>query len=239
MNPVETVLHLGLPIVGLIVLLVLGLLFSCYVKLVTVLGIVRVGLGVGSLPSVFVTSGLALVLTFFVMYPVIIQSSSAADAVFKQEGKAENVLREEALNVATETWKQFVLIRANKKDIQHFIELAHRIDENNGANRESSALTRGNSVNKENVPNTIEEQNSWRILAPAFLVSELRSAFATGLSIFLPFLVIDLVIASVLAAIGFEQINPCYVSFPFKLLLFVMLDGWGLITTNLLNTYVS
>ena len=79
--------------------------------------------------------------------------------------------------------------------------------------------------------------DSWQVLAPAFLISELKRAFKTGLTLFLPFLVIELVVANILVAVGLTRLAPEYVALPFKILLFVVLDGWALITTNLVSTY--
>jgi flagellar biosynthesis protein FliP len=213
-DPISTIGQLGLSAFTVFFLFLLVLVLSSYIKLATVLGIVRIGFGVDSLPSTLITGGLALVLSFFVMWPTISSSCSSMDRVLGTEVVTDE-LRAKALNAGLLEWKQFVERHANPEDRQRFLEIANR-----GATAE-----------------TIEQDDSWRVLAPAFLVSELKEAFATGLSLFLPFLVIDLLVASVLAALGSEHISSGLVSFPFKILLFVMVDGWAIITTNLVASY--
>lgn len=192
-------------------LLFLVFVLSAYVKIVTVLGILRVGLGTDSIPSMLVTSGLAFVLSLFVMYPTLAAWGGAAA---QQRGGAGYY------RTGLDEWRQFLSAHAHSEEKTRFANLAARLD---GAAPPSAASA----------------GESWRVLAPAFLSSELKEAFATGLSLFMPFLVIDLLIATVLAGVGLERLNPVAVAFPFKLLLFVMVDGWSLITINLASTYAA
>ncbi len=214
MDPISTIGQLGLSAFSVFFLFLLVLVLSSYIKLATVLGIVRIGFGVDSLPSTLITGGLALVLSFFVMWPTISQSCESMDRVLRS-GVVDDQLRARALNAGLLEWKQFVERHAEEEDRKRFLEIANR--------------GKGTEVQ--------EAEDSWRVLAPAFMVSELKEAFATGLSLFLPFLVIDLLVASVLAALGSEHLNSALVSFPFKVLLFVMVDGWAIITTNLVASY--
>ena len=216
---------LGFSLLGLAILVFFALLFSSYVKIVTTLGILRIGLGFRSLPSAFVTGGLALVLAFFVMYPTVRASLGAMDQSLRvSSGASQSSARIRALDAALSTWSKFLMRHAHEKEVEKFINTAAELD-----SKESGILASDEQK--------LKMKSSFRVLAPAFVVSELKEAFATGLTLFLPFLVIDLLVASILIAVGLQQLNPAIVSLPFKLLLFVMLDGWSLITTNLVATY--
>jgi flagellar biosynthesis protein FliP len=218
---------IGLSAFSVGLLLILALTLSCFVKLVTVLGVVRMGLGFGGLPSVFITGGLAAALSFFIMFPVLEKSSRAMDEVFRSSSSGiDDQLRARAFDAGLAEWKTFLIRHAHRDEIDRFAEIAGRID----ARAERSPAQPGSVIE-----GTL--QDSWRVLTPAFIVSELKEAFATGLSLFLPFLIVDLVVAQLLLAVGLDRMNPATVSFPFKLLLFVMVDGWGLISANLAATY--
>lgn len=202
--------NFGLPLVSVVLLALLALLFSSYVKIVTVLGILRAGLGAASLPAVVVTSGLALVLSIFVMFPTLQGVTKAMHAEVRNGSSQAQVL---AAGLAR--WKAFLERHADEDTTEEFAKLAAKSD---GSAPEAHVST-------------------WRVLGPAFVVSELKRAFATGLSIFLPFLAIDLIVANLLVAVGLVHFSPLIASLPLKLLLFVVVDGWGLITTNLVETY--
>ena len=218
--------ELGLSAVALAFLLFVALLLSSYVKIVTVLGMVRLGFGIGSLPATFVTGGLALALSFFVMYPQLRESGAAMDNVLKSRSPVTDRDRAQAVNAGIAEWKKFVETHSQRTEVERFQGIAKRLDDKFRASR-----------GEANVAQPPVEANSWRVLAPAFVISELREAFQTGLSIFLPFLVVDLLVAVALTGVGMDRLNPALISFPFKVLLFVTLDGWGLITSNLVSTY--
>lgn len=201
-----------------------ALIFSCYVKVATVLGIVRIGIGFESLPGAFVTGGLALAVSLLVMYPTIRDSSASLEQSYKDGGNQgdSDVRRGKALEAGFEKWKQFVLRRVNQEEADRFSVLAQKLDGGVGApTPEQTKIYR----------------ESWRVLAPAFIVSELKDAFSTGLTIFLPFLLIDILVATLLAAVGYVEVNPMVVGLPLKLLLFTLVDGWSVITANLISTY--
>lgn len=211
--------NLGFSAIALGLIIVLAAMLSCYVKLVTVLSIVRAGLGANNLPSAFVTTGLALMLTLLVMYPTIENATNAIDQKLKaNEGAVQNSFT--SLDPAILVWKDFLKKHAGKKETEQFVKVAQKL-------------------NKNSQIENAELESSFRILAPAFLVTELKAAFATGLNLFLPFLIIELLIANLLTGLGMPQLQPSFVSLPFKILLFVMVDGWTLITTNLVATYAS
>ena len=217
--------ELGFSALGLGLLFFLALLFSAYVKIVTVLGMVRAGFGIGSLPGAFVTSGLALALTFFVMFPSLRDSAAAVDGSLRGKLNASDRDRAQAVSAGISEWKKFIELHARKSEVERFQAIAVKLDKKPPPTAGVDAAQKAKEV-------------SWRVLAPAFIVSELREAFQTGLSIFLPFLVIDLLVAIGMAAVGIDRLNPVFVAFPLKLLMFVLLDGWSVITTNLVSTYV-
>lgn len=206
----------GFSFFSILAFLFVVLILSSYVKIVTVLGILRVGIGFDSIPSSLVTTGLAVVLSFFVMQPVIEQSAKNMNDAKSLAGDTASS-KQQILDAGLSEWKKFLILHAHESEVNNFAESALVVDGKSPA---------------EKIDTT-----SWRALAPAFLVSELKEAFATGLSLFLPFLVLDLFVATILLAVGYEDLNPHLVAFPFKLMLFVMVDGWSLITTNLVETY--
>ena len=211
----EFLSNLGFSFVPVLLLVLLALVFSSYIKIITVLAIVRAGLGSMSLPGAFVTGSLALALSFFVMYPTIDSSLKAMDgALASAAGQSANLRQARAVDAGIKEWKKFLVKQSDGEIVNKFVSKINNNPE------EAEGL-----------------KSSWRVLAPSFFVSELKAAFATGLSLFLPFVILDLCIAHVLVALGLSRLDPLVVSLPFKILLFVMVDGWTLISTNLVGTY--
>ena len=205
--------------VALVLCLMFILSISAYVKIVTILAIIRVGFGTSSIPTALITGILAFGLSFFVMYPVIQDSVSRVN-INNQK------ITEQDLNLLLEPWKNFVLSNVDQEMIDKYSEIAFKVD----------AQYYNYELNE--YPQFHEfHSNSWRVLVPAFLVSELSKAFATGLLLFLPFLIIDLLIASLMSAMTIQGLSVQAVSFPFKILLFVMVDGWTLLTGNMLLSF--
>ena len=225
MSFLELISQANLPFLGLLGLIFGALLLSCFVKVATVLAIVRAGLGLESIPSAFITGGLAVVLSFFVMYPTLQNSTKAWESNLAQ-GANKNI---KALESAVEVWKGFLKQHTGEEELEQFIILAEELDKQTPEGGES----------REPEGESAEKANELRTLAPAFLITELKEAFATGLRLFLPFLVVDLLIAHILVGMGLTKLNPVLVSLPIKLMLFVLVDGWTLITTNLVTTYLS
>lgn len=219
--------RLGFSALAIIVLAGLALLFSSYVKIVTVLGILRAGLGLHSLPSAFVTGGLAFALSVFVMFPTLRDASRAMDAAAKSKPVISDVDRAAAVDAGMQEWRKFLKKHARAEELARFSDLAAQMQKRQAPASEKAS------------PDSGAYAESFQVLAPAFFVSELRAAFATGLSLFVPLLIVDLVAAAALTAAGMETLNPHAVAFPFKLLLFVLLDGWTLITSNLVATYLT
>lgn len=188
-------------VLPLVVIILFALCFSSYVKIATVFSIVRAGFGLNGLPSAFVTGSLAMVLSFFVMFPTLSASMQAMES-----NPATRI--DSGLNA----WKPFLKLNSDEAVVEKFLEVAK----------------------KDNIDT---DSSSWRILAPSFLISELRDAFRTGLNLLLPFVLIDLLVAQILAVMGVARLEPLIISLPLKVALFVWLDAWSMISVNLVNTY--
>jgi flagellar biosynthesis protein FliP len=184
-----------------------------------------------------VTMGLAICLTFSVMYPTMNEAFRQMDKVVRSaQGTITDKTRAEALNAGVLQWKSFLVHHAEADEVHKFSELADRLNR-----RESLPGAEENSFDDaqpSNIPNQLSDI-SWQVAAPAYFVSELKRAFRIGLSLLMPFILIELLTATVLVAVGLDQLSPTFVSLPFKLLVFVAVDGWTLITTNLVSSYAA
>jgi len=200
------------------------LLMTSFVKIAVVLAILKSALGVAQIPPSQIITGLALILTIYVMAPtgermlraVEPELHRGADTELLSAQGVEALVR--AVDKAKEPMREFLLRHASGRDRGVFAALALRM--RTGAERASIT------------------DRDYLVLVPAFLASELRRAFEIGFLVFLPFLVVDLVIASLLAALGMSMLPPTTVSLPFKLLLFVLADGWQLLLRGLVEGYV-
>jgi flagellar biosynthesis protein FliP len=191
--------------------LVPALLFTVtgFTRILIVLGFIRTALGTPQAPPNQVLVGIALFLTIFVMAPTFGEvKREAFDPL--QRGEITEV---QALERAEKPMREFMFRQTRSKDLALFVRLGN-VD---------SARTRAD------VPT--------HVLIPAFIVSELKTAFQIGFLIFLPFLIIDLVVASVLMSMGMIMLPPVFISLPFKILLFVLVDGWSLVTQNLVQSF--
>lgn len=187
------------------------LMMTGFTRIVIVLGLLRSALGTASSPPNQVLVGLSLFLTFFVMSPVF-------DRVYTDAYKplSENKISlETAASRAAVPMRQFMLRQTREKDLAMFAQMA-KTPEMNGP---------------EDVP--------FSVLVPAFVTSELKTAFQIGFTIFIPFLIIDLVVASVLMAMGMMMVPPATISLPFKLMLFVLVDGWQLLLGSLAQSFMT
>ncbi len=184
------------------------LLMTSFTRIVIVLGFVRTALGTPSAPSNQIIVGLSLFLTFFLMGPVIDRVNSEALRPYL-DGKITSV---QALDNAAQPLKQFMLKQTRTRDIEYFLELG-------GFG-----------------PTAIKDL-PMRVVIPAFVISELQTAFQMGFLLFLPFLVIDFLVSSVLMALGMMMMPPTTVALPLKLLLFVLVDGWHLVVRSLVQSF--
>jgi len=185
------------------------LLMTGFTRVIIVLGLLRNAMGTGASPPNAVLVGLALFLTFFAMSPVFDQIYTEAYLPLAEE----RISFEQSLQVAARPLHAFMLHHTRETDLSMFAELAHA--------------------------DTWEqpEQVPLRVLIPAFVTSELKTAFQIGFTLFVPFLIIDLVIASILMALGMMMVPPVTISLPFKLMLFVMADGWHLLLGSLVRSF--
>ncbi len=185
------------------------LMMTGFTRIIIVLSLLRQAIGTQSAPPNQVMIGLALFLTMFVMSPVI--DKIYVDAY--QPLSENQITMQEALDKGAEPLKTFMLKQTREGDLALFAKMA-QIEGINGP---------------EDVP--------LRVLVPAYMTSELKTAFQIGFAIFIPFLIIDMVVASVLMAMGMMMVSPAIVSLPFKLMLFVLVDGWQLIMGSLVQSF--
>lgn len=184
------------------------ILMTSFTRIVVVMSILRQALGLQQTPSNQVINGIALFLTFFIMTPVFDKINEAA----LQPYLNEDMPIAEAVELGKKPLMKFMLAQTRLKDLETFLEIADiQVD------------------TPEEVPITV--------LIPAFVTSELKTAFQIGFMIFIPFLIIDLVVASILMAMGMMMLSPMIVSLPFKLMLFVLVDGWNLVMGSLANSF--
>ncbi|BCD61871.1 flagellar biosynthetic protein FliP [Nitratiruptor sp. YY08-26] len=205
-------LDISLKILFLITILSLApailITVTSFTRIVIVLSLLRHALGIPQSPPNQVIIALALFLTFFIMKPVFIDINTQAIEPYMQKKIDDKT----ALDLAIKPVKKFLLQNTQKKDIQLFL-----------------------NITKERV--TKPEDISLTTLIPAFLVSEIKIAFEVAFVIFLPFLVIDLLVASILMSMGMMMIPPMMISLPFKLILFILSDGWELLIKALIESY--
>ena len=186
------------------------LMMTSFTRIIIVLAILRQALGTAQTPSNQILLGLALFITVFIMSPVLHDININA----AQPYYSEDISAAEAIELAKKPIMEFMMAQTREDDISMFIEMSgiQGID------------------GPENVPLTI--------LMPSFITSELKTAFQIGFLIFLPFLIIDLVVASVLMSMGMMMLSPLIISLPFKLMLFVMVDGWSMIVGSLASSFL-
>ena len=184
---------------------------TAFARIVIVLSLLRSAIGAQGTPPNTVLIGLALFLSFFVMQPVLEQAWS--NGIVPME--AGQVTELEGLQRAAEPFRTFMAANARPADVQLFVDMAH-------------------------LPApAIEEAPPWRALVPAFMVGELKRAFEMGFLLYLPFLVIDMVVGSVLMSLGMMMLPPNAVSLPFKLIFFVLVDGWRLVSGSLVQSFLA
>lgn len=185
---------------------------TSFTRIIVVLHFVRSALGTQTSPPNQVLVGIALFLTLFIMAPVMTQVNSECIQPFDRG----ELTQEEALNAGLKPVRKFMFEQTNRKDIRLFMEIEKK----------------SNNVSVEN-----EDEIPTLVLIPAFMISELRTAFIIGFLIYLPFIVIDMVVASTLMSMGMMMLPPTTISMPFKILLFVLADGWNLVIGQLVKTF--
>jgi type III secretion protein R len=193
-----------------------AVMVTSFTKLVVVLSLLRNALGLQQVPPNVVLNGLALVLSIYVMYPVGVEMSARLGNIDNIGANTKNMMN--AADAAKEPLREFLFKHSRPVERAFFMKTAQKALKPDQA----SKLT----------------ERDFLVVVPAFTVSELSVAFEIGFLIFLPFLVIDLVISNILMAMGMMMLSPTTVSMPFKLLLFVLIDGWVKLTHGLILTYL-
>jgi len=199
----------------LIILTLIGLapilliMLTSFTRIIIVLHFLRTALGTQTAPPNQVMIGLTLILTFFIMSPIITQINETAVIPFE----AGEMTQEEFFETAMEPLREFMYGQTQTKDVRLFLDIA-KIDDVDSL---------------EGIPN--------KVLIPSFVISELRTAFIIGFLLYIPFIIIDMVVASTLMSMGMMMLPPTTISMPFKILLFVLADGWNLVIGNLVKTF--
>ena len=188
----------------------LVIMLTCFPRIIIVLSLIRNGLGLQNMPPNQVIIGLALFLTLMVMSPVITQIKDVAYEPYV----AGEVDEGQAIKLAMEPVRGYMLRQTYETDLQYFVSVS-------GSAEEMEAV--------EDIPNTV--------LIPAYMTSEIKRGFQIGFFLYIPFVVIDMVVASVLMSMGMMMLPPTIISLPFKLLLFVLVDGWMLTVKTLLASF--
>jgi type III secretion protein R len=208
---------------GLALLPFVGMMVTSFVKIAVVLSITRQAIGMQQAPPTTVITGMAIILTVYVMQPVGLQIYNRVDKLVAIQRGGDVMAKEnvdlivEAAKLAKEPIKAFLMKNSNKKDRDMFYRVAFRMR----AEEDRASLGPEDLI----------------ILTPSFVISELSKAFQIGFIIFIPFLVIDMVVSNILMALGMQMLSPTTISLPFKILLFVLVDGWYLITRGLVLGY--
>lgn len=185
------------------------LMMTSFTRVIIVFGLLRTAMGTQSAPPNQVLLGLALFLTFFIMSPVLSQIYEIAWVPLTED----TITFEQFITLASEPLREFMLAQTRQDDLALFVRLADI----------------GPVAGPEELP--------MHVLIPSFVTSELKTAFQIGFTIFIPFLIIDLVVASVLMSLGMMMVPPATISLPFKLMLFVLVDGWQLLVGSLAQSF--
>ena len=187
------------------------ILMTSFTRLAVVFSFLRHALGTQQTPSNQIIAGLALFLTFFIMMPVWQQiNSNALQPYLKEEISQESAIRQAVMPI-----RQFMLKQTREKDLALFVKMG--------------------KVKDVKTPSDIPTS----VLIPAFVISELKTAFIIGFVLYVPFLIIDMVVASVLLSMGMMMLPPILISLPFKLMLFVLVDGWNLMVGSMVRSFIG
>ena len=225
-------------LVGLSLLPFVAMVATSYLKIVVVMSLIRNALGIQSIPPNMVVNALAMILTFYIMAPMMGESWNIAKAELAKSPAAANAavsgtsgmpgnpvktaswFETDAIAKAAEPFRAFLSSHTSDRERAFFVSTAERL-----------------WAKDENTP-AVVDQESFYILIPAFCVSELTKAFQIGFLVYLPFIAIDIIVSNILLAMGMMMVSPVTISLPFKLLLFVMVNGWTLLVQGLIRGYV-
>lgn len=188
------------------------IMMTCFTRIIISLHFLKSAIGTQQMPPNQVVIGLALFITFFVMSPVFNEINTTALQPLKQG----QITQEEAFEKTTTPLKEFMLRQTRDEDINLFMELSGK--------------------EKVTSEETMVEEIPLHVVVPAFIISELRAGFIIGFLIFIPFIAIDMIVSSTLMSMGMMMLPPAMISLPFKILLFILVDGWNLIIDQLIQT---
>lgn len=192
------------------------IMMTCFTRIIIVLSFLRSAMQTQSTPPNMVLTGMALLLSIFIMAPVFAEMNEVAYQPYVNE----ELTTEEALEAASVPLKKFMLKQTSQDDLDFFIDLA-KIEEPEGGFTEEYVQT----------------ELSLTVIVPSFMISELKRAFQMGFMIFIPFLILDLVVGSTLMSMGMMMLPPAMISMPFKILVFVLADGWNLLIGSVVSSY--
>ena len=206
------------------------IMLTSFTRIIIVLGFLRNAMQTQSTPPNMVLTGLALFLTVFIMWPVFAEINDNAYAPYA----AGEISTAEAIDRAGEPLKTFMLKQTTNRNMKFFLELQDitvYTEESYGTDEQVEANV--DEITLENY----HEQLGFQVVIPAFIISELTRAFQMGFMLFIPFLVIDLVVSSTLMSMGMMMLPPAMISMPFKILLFVLVDGWQMVVGSLVSSF--
>ena len=221
-------------LIGMSLLPFLAMIATSYLKIVVVMSLIRNALGIQSIPPNMVINALAMILTFYIMAPVFSESwdiataeaaagrqaaAAAAPNPASPAGPGPYAPAPEALSKAAEPFRTWLSNHTPEKQRSFFVRTAEQL------------------WGRDGEPAEIDHE-SFYILIPSFCVAELTKAFQIGFLVYLPFIAIDIIVSNILLAMGMMMVSPVTISLPFKLLLFVMIDGWTLLVQGLIRGYV-
>lgn len=208
-------LVLNLQILGVITVLTLApsilVMMTCFTRIIVVFHFLKQALGTNTQPPNQLLTGLALFLTFFVMQPILNQANNEGIQPYMKD----QITQDEAINKVVTPFREFMLKHTREEDLALFIKLSGK-----------------------DKPNTIDDVSTMTVI-PAYTISELKTAFQIGFLIFIPFLVLDMIIASTLMSLGMFLLPPQLISLPIKVLLFILVDGWNLIVDSLMKSIMK
>lgn len=211
----DSVLHNMNPVLQMLIVMTLFSLipfvFCCmtsFLRFVIVFSMLKTAMGTQQVPPSIVIIGLAMILTFYTMGGTFQKMYEMGSVPYQ---KNQNMI--EAINEGSKPLKEFMMKQTRESDLAFFVEMTHKTP-----------------------PKSPDDITVWQI-APAFIISELKTSFEIGFIIFVPFIVLDLVVANILLALGMFMLSPTIISLPFKLLIFIAVDGWALIVQGLVTSY--
>jgi len=209
-------------LVSLSLLPFLAMIATSYLKIVVVISLIRNALGIQSIPPNMVVNALALILTFYIMAPMVNEGWDTLREGMKD--RPETIYRTDLAVKASEPFRLFLEQQSDPKQTAFFVRTAEK-------------LWAKEDEKGELVPAEVDER-SYFVLIPSFCVTELTRAFQIGFLVYLPFIAIDIIISNILLAMGMMMVSPVTISLPFKLLLFVMVNGWTLLIQGLVQSYI-